>query len=169
VNQRVAEVVNTEVVDVLKSALSSKHEIHLRDGRYVGYFRTENGSENLLYLQGLRDELPDWDRYLLEIFCANVAVAFDNISLNNEIRETQREIIFKFGEIVETRSRETGNHVKRVAEYSVMLAEKLGMPQEQLQILRVSSPMHDVGKVGVPDAILNKPGKLTPEEYSLIK
>lgn len=169
VNQKVAEVLPPEVVGILRTALHSKHEIHLKDGKYVGYFRTENGSENLLYLQGLQEELSDWDRYLLEIFCANVAVAFDNISLNNEISETQREIIFKLGEIVETRSRETGNHVKRVAEFSVLLAERMGLPTEQLQILRVSSPMHDVGKVGVPDAILNKPGKLTAEEYQLIK
>jgi response regulator RpfG family c-di-GMP phosphodiesterase len=169
VTQRIDDVVPEPVVEVLTRALHAKAEIHLENGQYVGYFRSDNGSENLLYLQGLQEALSDWDRYLLEIFCANVAVAFDNINLNNEIRETQREIIFKLGEIVETRSRETGNHVKRVAEYSVLLAEKYGLPHDQLQVLRVSSPMHDVGKVGIPDAILNKPGKLTAEEYNLIK
>nr|WP_324617927.1 HD domain-containing phosphohydrolase [Cohnella cholangitidis] len=73
------------------------------------------------------------------------------------------------GEIAETRSKETGNHVKRVAEYSKLLALKSGIPEEEAEIVRLASSMHDVGKVAVPDAILNKPGKLTPEEFETIK
>jgi response regulator RpfG family c-di-GMP phosphodiesterase len=54
---------------------------------------------------------------------------------------------------VETRSRETGSHVKRVAEYSKLLALKLGLSSKESEILRLASPLHDVGKVGIPDAI----------------
>ena len=89
--------------------------------------------------------------------------------LNDEIEYTQREIIYKMGEIGETRSKETGNHVKRVAEYSRLLAILYGLGEREADILFTSSPMHDIGKVGIPDSILNKPGKLTPEEFDIMK
>jgi response regulator RpfG family c-di-GMP phosphodiesterase len=86
--------------------------------------------------------------------------------LLNEIEETQKEIILSMGEIGEVRSKETGNHVKRVAEYSYVLALKYGMNQTEAELLKTASPMHDIGKVAIPDEILNKPGKLTDEEFS---
>ena len=73
------------------------------------------------------------------------------------------------GEVVETRSKETAQHVKRVAEYSYLLAVKAGLSEDKAQLLRMASPMHDVGKIGIPDSILFKPGKLTEEEFNIIK
>ena len=90
-------------------------------------------------------------------------------NLNEEIQSTQKEIIYKMGEIGETRSKETGNHVKRVAEYSKLIALKLGINEQEAEMLKLASPMHDIGKVGIPDNILNKPGKLTPEEFEIMK
>lgn len=90
-------------------------------------------------------------------------------NLYNELEETQREIIYKLGEIGETRSAETGYHVKRVAEYSKLLAQKINLDKEDVDILFISSPMHDIGKVGIPDSVLNKPGKLNPEEWDLMQ
>jgi PAS domain S-box-containing protein len=90
-------------------------------------------------------------------------------NLYEELEETQREVIYKLGEIGETRSKETGNHVKRVALYSKILAEKIGLSKEESNILFTSSPMHDIGKVGIPDSILNKPGKLTSEEWTIMQ
>ncbi|MCC6142276.1 MAG: DUF3369 domain-containing protein [Candidatus Hydrogenedentes bacterium] len=169
VDQPVRKALKPDLLGVLEQALAAKQDFYLEDHRYVGYFKSENGTENLLYLQGVPETVTEWERYLLEIFCANVAIAFDNISLNNEIRDTQREIIFKLGEIVETRSRETGNHVKRVAAFSALLGEAYGLNHEELAVLRFASPMHDIGKIAVPDAILNKPDKLTPEEFAVMK
>ncbi|RXK04178.1 HD domain-containing phosphohydrolase [Halarcobacter bivalviorum] len=91
------------------------------------------------------------------------------IALHEELEETQREIIYTMGEIGETRSKETGFHVKRVAEYSKLLALKYGLSESESETLRLASPMHDIGKVGIPDSILNKPGKLTVEEYDKMK
>jgi len=93
----------------------------------------------------------------------------DNITLYKEIQETQREIIFKMGAIAEARSKETGNHVKRVAKYSELIAIKYGMPKQEVKIFTEASPMHDIGKVAIEDAILNKPGKLTPDELIRMK
>ena len=168
INCCVDEVVDGEVQACLAEARSQRRELYLADDQYVGYFRSDTGSENLLYLRGWKG-LSQWDRYLLEIFCQNVAIAYDNIALNNEILETQREVIWKLGEVVETRSRETGNHVKRVAEFTAVLADACGLSHEEVNILRFASPMHDVGKMAIPDEILKKPGKLTPEEMEIMK
>ncbi|MEA3554255.1 MAG: response regulator [Campylobacterota bacterium] len=86
-----------------------------------------------------------------------------------EIEDTQKEVVFTMGAIGETRSKETGNHVKRVAEYSYLLAILSGQSEEQSQLLKLASPMHDIGKVGIPDDILNKPGKLTAQEFGIMK
>lgn len=93
----------------------------------------------------------------------------DVIELHKEIEETQREIIYKMGEIAESRSNETGNHVKRVAEYSKLLALLYGLDEKESDTLFTASPMHDIGKVGVPDSILNKAGKLDENEYKMMK
>ncbi|MFA9374322.1 MAG: HD domain-containing phosphohydrolase [Poseidonibacter sp.] len=90
-------------------------------------------------------------------------------SLHKELEDTQREIIYKMGEVGETRSKETGHHVKRVAQYSKDLALLYGLKKEEADILFTASPMHDIGKVGIPDHILKKPGKLTPEEFDIMK
>ncbi len=81
-----------------------------------------------------------------------------------EIEETQRDIIFSVGSIAESRSFETGQHVKRVAEYSKIFALHYGLSKEESEMLKEASPMHDIGKVAIPDAILNKPARFTEEE-----
>lgn len=89
--------------------------------------------------------------------------------LYEELNETQREIIYKLGEIGESRSSETGQHVKRVAEYSKLLAQKIGLDSKDVDKLFMASPMHDIGKIGIPDSILNKNGKLDSSEWEIMK
>jgi len=91
------------------------------------------------------------------------------ICLNREVEDTQREVIFRLAEIVEARSRETGGHVMRVAELSQLLALKCGLARRETELLRAAAPMHDVGKVGIPDAILFNPGRLSSEEFEVMK
>jgi len=91
------------------------------------------------------------------------------MKLNEEITETQKEIIFRLSEIAEARSRETGNHVRRVSEYAALIAKNYGLSARETELLRLTVPMHDLGKLAIPDAILHKPGKLTPEEFETIK
>ena len=106
---------------------------------------------------------------ILTIFHRNISAAFESLCLNKEIEETQREILYLLGEVTEARSEETGNHVKRVSKYSQILAEKYGLPKRDVMLITMASPIHDVGKVAIPDEILKKPGKLTPEEYEIVK
>ncbi len=89
--------------------------------------------------------------------------------LNVEIEDTQKEVVFTMGSIGESRSKETGNHVKRVAQYSKILALAYGLPEEEAELLKTASPMHDIGKVAIPDAILKKPARFTPEEFEIMK
>ncbi len=89
--------------------------------------------------------------------------------LNEEIEGAQKEVIFTLGSIGESRSRETGNHVRRVAEYSYLFAKIFGLDEKEAKLLKDASPMHDIGKVAIPDSILNKPGKLTIEEFEVMK
>ncbi|WP_305857462.1 DUF3369 domain-containing protein [Balneatrix alpica] len=130
---------------------------------------TNNHQQALaLYMEG-GQAISTLDRQLLELFIRNVSVAFENVQLNQDIEETQREIVYLLGEAVETRSHETGHHVKRVAEYCFLLGKLCGMSDEEATILRYASPLHDLGKIGIPDDILNKPGKHDSHEWKVMK
>ena len=91
------------------------------------------------------------------------------MKVNEEIIETQKEVIYTLGQIIESRSQEAAKHVIRVAEYCYLLALKYGFSQEDAMLLKIAAPMHDIGKIGIPDHILNKPGALTKEEFEIIK
>lgn len=91
------------------------------------------------------------------------------LALQNKTLSVQREMIEVLGEAIETRSGETGNHVRRVAKMSLLLGKLYGLPKSEYQLIEVISPMHDVGKIGIPEAILDKPGRLTQEERVIIE
>ncbi|MCW9034887.1 MAG: response regulator [Rhodospirillales bacterium] len=86
-----------------------------------------------------------------------------------EIRKTQLEIIRSLGRAGEFRDNETGAHVIRVSLSSQLLALKSGVSETQAELLMYASPMHDAGKIGIPDRILLKPGKLDEEEWEIMK
>ena len=89
--------------------------------------------------------------------------------LNKELEDTQKEIVFTLGLVSEGRSQETGEHIKRVAEYSKLLALYYGLSNDEAELIKQASPMHDIGKIAIPDSILNKPGRLTEEEFEIMK
>jgi PAS domain S-box-containing protein len=91
------------------------------------------------------------------------------INLQNEIELTQKDVILTLGEIGEHRSNETGNHVRRVSKYSYLLAKKFGLSEEESKLIKLAAPMHDIGKIGIPDSILHKNGKLSREEFAIMK
>jgi response regulator RpfG family c-di-GMP phosphodiesterase len=135
---------------------------------YVCCLEADNGDEALFLIQGSRG-FGGMPGILIQLYMANVATALHNVGLSQEIIATQCEIIQTLGEVVETRSQETANHVRRVGCMAELLAIRSGLDIEQASLLRMAAPMHDIGKVGIPDAILNKPGKLTPAEYCHIQ
>jgi len=103
-------------------------------------------------------------------FIARVQLQINLIEFKKQQFENlQGEVLLKVGEIGESRSKETANHVKRVAEYSYVLAKLYGLSEKMAQTLRSASPMHDIGKVSIADSILNKPAKLTAEEFKTMQ
>jgi response regulator RpfG family c-di-GMP phosphodiesterase len=115
------------------------------------------------------DSFSSDDVSKLNLVATYIANTMELASLHKEIEDTQKEVIFTMGEVGEFRSKETGNHVKRVAEYSYILALGCGLSNTESELLRMASPMHDIGKVAIEDAILKKPGKLTDEEFDTMK
>lgn len=150
----------------LKDVLSGQ-EVLASEQRYIVALNKTDTS-HLLFLDS-KDDLNIWDRNLMEIFIGNVKAALGNLDLAIEIEQTQKEMIFTLGEVAEARSKEMGNHVKRVSEYCRFLALKLGMDEEESDLLALATPVHDIGKLAIPDNILNKPGKLTAKEFEVMK
>ncbi|WP_374327724.1 HD domain-containing phosphohydrolase [Azonexus sp.] len=86
-----------------------------------------------------------------------------------EIRERERELIFRISRAAEFRDPETGAHIQRMAHYSEIIARGLDLDDASCRLLLKAAPMHDVGKIGIPDYILLKPGRLTPQEFEVMK
>ncbi len=85
------------------------------------------------------------------------------------IRQTQEETIIRLMSALELRDKETHGHVQRMRMFSMMLAEAVGWPKVRVNDLRLAAPMHDIGKIGIPDTILRKTGKLSEEEFEIVK
>ncbi|MBF0272615.1 MAG: DUF3369 domain-containing protein [Magnetococcales bacterium] len=165
--QAVDEVLSSSVVGLTWRAL--REQTHqFTDHEFIGYFHARNGMENLIYLDAHR-RLNEVDIDLIDVFSANIATAFEQLLLHREIVKTQKDVTFTLGEVIETRSGEAGQHVRRVAENSRLLAQLAGLSHDACELLRMASPMHDLGKIGIPDAILNKAGPLTDEEWAIMR
>ncbi len=156
-----------EKAEVFIQAVREQQSV-FTDHDFMGYISSQIGPENVILVESPHP-LSELDRDLVRIFLNNAAIAIDNIYLNQEITDTQKEIITTLGEVVENRSKETANHALRVAEMSKLLALRAGLSKEDAEVLRMVVPMHDVGKIGIPDAILLKPGRLTFDEFEVIK
>lgn len=168
VNSDVGQTITEEAwVQIQRAVAERKNQYG--DDFFVCHVQNSNGEANVLYVHDPKLQLSESDRDLIELFNANTAIAFENIYLNREIENTQKEIIYTLGEVTEVRSNETGYHVKRVGEYSRILANNYGLPQDEVKLIKMASPLHDVGKVGICDSVLNKPGRLTPEERKNIE
>ncbi|MFZ3000757.1 MAG: DUF3369 domain-containing protein [Undibacterium umbellatum] len=162
-----SQIFTDELVLQLHEACANRISL-LNGDTYVGYFPNSSGKASLLVLRGVHD-VAEIDAKLLEVFSSGVAIAFDNILLNQEITDTQSEMIMRLGDVVESRSHEASNHVQRMAEVSYLLAVASGMPRDEANILRQAAPMHDIGKIATPDAVLLKPGKLDLAEWEIMK
>ncbi len=106
---------------------------------------------------------------LLESYMRTCATLIENIKLIEETRNILHDTVFNLNEISELRSKETGFHIKRVSLYSSLIGRKIGYNEEELEILQLASSMHDIGKINIPDYVLNKPAKLTDEEFDIMK
>jgi len=108
----------------------------------------------------------DDDLEMLETLAHQVGTAIENALLYQEQRETFLGVTMAFAEALEKRDNYTGGHTRRVCEYSMAIARNMKLPEAQLEELHLSAILHDIGKIGVPDRVLQKPGKLEPDEFA---
>lgn len=123
-----------------------RHQLHFEIGRVLRHFRNASAAEQ---------------------YASKLEACI--VTQTDRLRSAQVELFHRLVVASLVRDDETGMHVKRIGHFSGMIAEELGWDIEQVQELRLAAPMHDLGKIGIPDSILLKPGPLTEDEFSIMK
>lgn len=167
IGRKPGDFLEDNIQKLLDEAHRNKKSI-LKENQFVGYFEPHPGREGIIYVNS-HHPLNQGDLNLLDLFLHNVSVAYENLILRNEIEGTQREMLYMLGDSIETRSSETGQHVRRVAEYCRLIALGIGLQEQEAEIIEIASPLHDFGKIGIPDSILHKEDKLTAEEWRIMQ
>jgi len=136
----------------------------------------EAGAEEFVTKPVDRNELRIRVRNLLRLKEFSDFLANHNRILDAQVKERTHQLVSSYRETIATMTRaasykdeETGAHVARISFYTVELAQALGLDAEFCDVIHYASPMHDVGKIGIPDHILGKPGAFTPEEWEVMK
>ncbi len=109
------------------------------------------------------------DLHLADALAANVSAGIECAQLLRKQRDLFLSTIITLGQAIEAKDEYTAGHTLRVSTYSLLLAEKLNLSPEDIHLIRIGTPLHDIGKIGIADAILCKPGKLTAEEFEIMK
>lgn len=114
---------------------------------------------NMLVLNTSRRHLADRAAWLAEEVDKATAA----------VHASEQELLFRMSRAAEFRDPETGAHIQRMAHFSHLIAAEMALPLADQKLILQAAPMHDIGKIGIPDAILLKPGRLTPEEFAIMK
>lgn len=159
--------ISEDVKEKIQQVFSA--QTHYSDEQcFVGYYQASTNSASVLFIE-FEDDNEHFKAGLAELFATNVALILESLTKQKEIEKTQRELLFIVGEAVEARSKETGSHVKRVALLCELLASKLGLEDAFIDALRLAAPLHDLGKIAIPEYILHKPGKLVGDEWKIMQ
>jgi len=135
------------------------------DGRVLGVIQLINARNQDGETVAFAEDIAE----LLLALASQAAVAVRNAHLRRDLEQAQLETIMRLGVAAEYRDKETGNHLNRMSRYSREIAKEMGLDEQVCEHIFYASPLHDVGKLGTPDAILLKPGKLTADEYEIMK
>ena len=167
IGKKPVDSLDPHVFRLVNKARLSKKSI-LKEKEFIGYFEPHSGREDVVYINS-HHPLSNNDIKLIELFLHNVSIAYENVILRDEIEGTQRDMLYMLGESIETRSKETGQHVRRVATCCSLIALGIGLSERDVEVIEIASPLHDFGKIGIPDRILHKPGKLDDEEWQIMQ
>lgn len=151
--------------------------IFTADGNRASHLRAlSEGARDFISKPFDRDELIMRVRNHLEAYREHRALHERKSSLESmvrarteELRWTQHQIVKRLGRAAEYRDEETGSHIMRVSQGSALIARAIGWSEADCELILNASPMHDIGKIGIPDAILLKPGKLDPDEWRVMQ
>jgi putative two-component system response regulator len=146
------------------------------DQKQVRYDALQYGATDFLNKPIDRNEFQPRVRNMLALRRAHLATRARAEELAEEVRKAtaeiqhrERETVTRLARAAEFRDPETGAHIQRMAHFSALIARRLGMDAAYADMLLQAAPMHDVGKLGIPDNILLKPGRLTPEEFEIMR
>jgi len=156
----------TDIYNWMNTHCNSLQEINYLPKGFIIKKSSKKRLNNYIYIEG---DSSLYDFELMNLFLTNYSVALDNFILNSMISNTQKEIIITLGEVVEKHFEDTGGHIRRVSEIMYRFSQLCHFSFSECEMFKVASTMHDVGKIAIPDAILKKPGKLTPDEFEIIK
>lgn len=179
-SQRAAQRAFTDGASVLCSSVSDDPELataqSIADGAMASVLcvllRTpRNKKLGVLHLDRSFWQKPfsQDDLHLADALAANVSAGIECAALLRKQRDLFLNTVTILAQAVELRDTYTGGHTLRVTNYSRLLAEKLEVGEKDMELIRVGTPLHDIGKIGIDDAILRKPGKLTDEEFEIMK
>lgn len=150
--------------------------ITANDQKQVRYRALDAGATDFLTKPVDKIEFVARANNLLQLGASRKALADRATWLADEVRKAtfeivqrERETVIRLSRATEYRDPETGAHILRMAHYSELIAIGMGLPKAEQELLLEAAPMHDVGKVGIADSILLKPGRLTPEEFEVMK
>lgn len=153
----------------LRSILESEKDIHaeMTEKNELVFMHKSVLDRRSLYYQVLDKEEHDID--LSKLYMINCILGIDNYFIKRDMYDSQMESLYVLSDTIEQRSTQTANHIKRVAAQTEIMAEGLGMSEFGISNIKFASMLHDIGKIGIPDNILLKPGRLTSDEYEVIK
>lgn len=173
--KHVRDCVPENVLDDIALAFTRQQNVYHPD-HCVLYFRSRSHIASVVYL-ATADALSAIDRTLIEVFCSKIALGFDNVLLYERLLAAQRGTVYALGKLAEFKDEVTGEHVRRIEALSNSIARELqqrkAFPEQIdnvfLELIGMASILHDVGKVGIPDRILQKPGRLDDEEMMIMR
>ena len=166
IGETLQEAVGSFVAEALER-YKGERSWQLRGSTLTALVRTQSGITTAFYIK--HPKLAVKDEEILDLYFENAAIALNNAYLNQRIEVTQKEMVLMLGEAIEKRSKETGNHVRRVGELARLLGRLSKLTEEDCTLLAIAAPLHDAGKIAIPDAILNKPGRHTEEESEIMR
>jgi len=159
--------IDSSVKAMIKKAFDEKSHSST-DECFVGYYETSPNASSVLYIE-FEDDAEHFRANLIELYATNVALILESLTKQLEIERTQKELLYIVGEAIEARTQDSSAHVHRVALICEKMAEKLGLENEFVHAIRMAAPLHDLGKVAIPESILQKPGKLDDDEWKVMQ
>jgi response regulator RpfG family c-di-GMP phosphodiesterase len=151
-----------EITQYFDKAKSAHHGLY-ENGVFVGYYNTSAVGENFLYVKP-NAPLDNMGQHLLGIYTRCVAITHHNLHHKDQIQKSRQELVFILSETIEKRIPDESKHVRRVSKMAFLLAQKVSNNESWCERIRLATPLHDIGTIGIDDEILNKPSKFTPQE-----
>jgi len=155
--------INKEILDEF---IMHDEEIKFYDKFLLAKFISTHNLPCIVYIETDGKKI---DEEIVSVYIYGIFQTLKTITINITKEKEQKEMIISLGEIIEKRDHSVSNHVKRVSLASKLLAKEFGYSDDDLNNIEIAASIHDIGKILVPDSILNKPGKLTTEEFNIVK